>query len=192
MGLYRVFADEQPAGNLSIAQPGGDEPENLQLARGDAKLVQARFVDDERFSGLCRDGDFLDDGGGLFSGEREPQPDAERCKQGGDQRAVDLHRMLDDQEAVLGEFQDNDEHATANAIEQDVADGAAARTGGGFRRQGHERAMISEDCRVGERQSPCENLKGKPSEAKTALIWRTYSMAEVMPSRKTKIHSWGQ
>ena len=79
-------------GNLPIAQPGGSEPKNLRLARGDAELAHARLVGDERIRGLRRD--FLDDHRRLFSGERQPEPDAESGKQSGDQRDVDLHRML--------------------------------------------------------------------------------------------------
>ena len=62
--------------------------------------------------------------------------------------------MLDDQEALLGESQDHDEYAAADAIEQDVAQRAAARTRGGFPRRGHGKAMISEDSKLGEHQPP--------------------------------------
>jgi len=42
--------------------------------------------------------------------------------------------MLDDQEALPRQFQNRDEHATADAVEQDVAHRAAARTRRGFLR----------------------------------------------------------
>ncbi len=58
---------------------------------------------------------------------------------GSDERDVDLHRMFDNQKVVFGQFQDRDEHAAAHAVEQDVAQRAAARTRGGFPRQGHGR-----------------------------------------------------
>src|SRR5271166_6878713 len=110
MSLHRVFADEEPVGNLPITQPGGNEPENLQLARSDAELAYARLIDNERTRGQRRyfpddrfcDDCLLDDDRRLLSGEGLSEPDAESGKQDGDQRAVNLHRMLDDQEAVLG------------------------------------------------------------------------------------------
>ena len=79
-------------------------------------------------------------------------PQGNNPSQGSDQRDVDLHRMLDDQEAVLRQFQDRDEHTAAHTVEQDVAQRSAARTRGGFLRQGHREAMISEDCNLGEHQ----------------------------------------
>ena len=61
-----------------------------------------------------------------FSGEGEAQPDSERGEEGGDQAAIDFDGMLDDEEAVLGDFQDEDECAATEAVEEDVAVGAAA------------------------------------------------------------------
>ena len=75
----------------------------------------------------------------LLSRECLPEPDAQSGKQGGDQGAVNLHRMLDDQKAVLRQLRDGDEQAAGHAVEQDVAHRAAARTRGGFPRQGHGR-----------------------------------------------------
>jgi hypothetical protein len=42
-----------------------------------------------------------------------PSQIAQSAKQGGDQGAVNLHRMLDDQEAVLRQLQDSDEQPPA-------------------------------------------------------------------------------
>ena len=71
---------------------------------------------------------------GFFLVSVRAQPDAESGKQGGDQRNVDLHRMFDHQEAVLGQFQDRDEQTAAHTVEQEFAPRAAARTRGGFLR----------------------------------------------------------
>src|ERR1700690_872281 len=153
MGLHRVFADEEPARDLAIAQPGGDEAENLQLARGDAELAPLGPVDyeragwrrnffDNRFRNRFLNDRFLNDDRGFLSGERQSQPDTESGKHGGDQRTVDLDRMLDDQEAILGQVQDHDQQAAAHAVEQDVAQRAATRTRGGFPGHGHGRHHI--------------------------------------------------
>ena len=40
--------------------------------------------------------------------------------------------MLDDEEAVLGELEDEDEYAAAESVEEDVPQGAAAGVLGGF------------------------------------------------------------
>lgn len=153
MGLDRVFADEQAVGNLPIAQAGGDEPENFQFARGDAELAGARLIGDKRivvpglrwnffndcFRNNLLDNFFLDDRFRLLSSQRHPQPDAERGKECGDQCAVDFHRMLDHQEAVLRQFQGGDEQTATDAVEQDVAQRAAARTRDGFFGRAHAR-----------------------------------------------------
>src|SRR5882762_1497559 len=110
MGLHRVFADEQPPGNLSIAQPAGYEPENLQLARGDAELAHAHLVGGERTRGRRRD--FLEDHRRLLSGECLPEPDAQSRKQHRDQRAVDFDGMLDYQEPVLRPLQHGNQEPT--------------------------------------------------------------------------------
>jgi hypothetical protein len=57
--------------------------------------------------------------------------------------------VLDDEEAVLGELEDEDEYAAAKAVEEDVAEGAAARVLGGFAGAVHG-GMIAEDGTVWE------------------------------------------
>lgn len=137
MGLHGIFADEEVSGDLTIAKAGGDEAKNLQFTGGNAELTDTSLVDDEGIRRLR--GDFLDDGGGLFPGEGEAEPDAECGKEGGDQGNVDLDGMLEDEEAVLSELQDNDEQAANHAVEEDVAEGAAARIGVRFGGQGNVR-----------------------------------------------------
>jgi hypothetical protein len=110
-------------------------PENPSREQCDHQADRKNLRERARY----RHRNFLDDYRRLLSGERLPEPDPESGKQAGDQRAVDLHRMLDDQEAVLRQFQDRNEHAAAHAVEQDVAHCATAQTRGGFPRQGHGR-----------------------------------------------------
>jgi hypothetical protein len=141
--VFTVFSLTNRRSAISpIAQAVRDEAENFQFAGGDGELAGPRLVGDKRivlpslrrnFSNDCFrdnpfDNRFPDDRLRPLSSQRQPQPDAERGKKCGDQRAVDFDRMLDNQEAILGQFQDRDEQAAANAIEQDVAKRAAART----------------------------------------------------------------
>ena len=153
MGLHGVFADEELIGDLAIAQSGGDEAENLELARRNAEFTGARLVDNERarrhrnfFDNRLRDrflnDRFFNNDLGFLSRERQPKPDAESSKEGGDKRAIDFHRMLDDQEAVFREVQNHDEQAAAHAVKQDVAQRTAARIRGGLPRGGHGRHDI--------------------------------------------------
>lgn len=61
--------------------------------------------------------------------------------------------MFNDQEAVLGEFQDGDQQAAGEAIYKDVAKGAAAPSGGGVWSRGHGVAMIAEECKLRQGES---------------------------------------
>lgn len=136
MGLHGVFADEEPVCDFTIAEAGGDQAEDLEFARGNAELTNPRFVDDE---GAARHGNFFDDRFPddlllnndlrFLSGESESKPDAESGKEGGDQSTVNFDGMFDDQEAVFGEVEDDDEQGAANAVEEDVAQSAPAGTG---------------------------------------------------------------
>ena len=137
MGFYGVFADEEEGGDFAIAEAGGNEAEDFQFARGDTELGDAGFVRDEGDGGLRRN--LLDDGDRLFAGEREAEPDAERGEYGCDEGAIDFDGMLNDEEVVLGDFQDEDKYTAAEAVEEDVAEGAAAGVPRGFAGWGHGR-----------------------------------------------------
>jgi len=132
VGLDGIFADEEAGGDFAVAQAGGDEAENLEFTGGDAELGQAGRVEDERAGGL-----WCNDAGGFFSTEGEAEPDAESGEQGRDEGDIDFDGMLDDQEAVLGEFQEDDKDAAAEAIDEDVVQSATARSRGGFRGLAH-------------------------------------------------------
>src|SRR5690349_11737996 len=111
VGLHGVLADEELFGDLAVAEPRGDESEDLMLARGDAQLFESGLVDDEG-PGLANDDH--------FPGSRhlEPKPDAERSEDQCHQSAVDLPRVLDDDKAVLGELEEYDENAAEKAIDE--------------------------------------------------------------------------
>jgi hypothetical protein len=137
MGLNGVFAEEEAAGDFAVAQAGGDEAEDLEFAGGDAELDPAGVVESERAGGLW--GNFFNHGGRFLSSEGEAEPDANSGEQGGDDGDIDFDGMLDDQEAVLGELQEHDEDAAAEAVDEYVAQSATARSGGGFRGLAHGR-----------------------------------------------------
>ena len=152
VSLDGVLADEEALGDFAVGEAGGDEAEDFEFAWGDAEGGEAGGVGGERSGGgLGRWG------GGLFASEGQAEPDAERGEDNGDQAAVDFEGVLDDEEAVLGEFEEGDEEAAEKAEEDDVAQGAAARFGGrvgGGRR--HLEDMIAEKERgvePGERKS---------------------------------------
>lgn len=56
----------------------------------------------------------------------EPVPNLAVAEAAGDQTGVDLDRVLDDQEAILGHLQDGDEQAAGQALQEDVAPPAQA------------------------------------------------------------------
>jgi len=119
MGLDRVLADEELLGDLTVAQTTGDQFEDLELAAGDAEVFSFLLVGDEWFSNWGRD--VLHDDCLLGLGELEAEPDSENGKGGGDEAAVDLERMLDDEEPVLSPLEHGDQDATEQAVDQDVA-----------------------------------------------------------------------
>src|SRR5262245_5770988 len=49
--LYRALADKQTLGDFAVAEPGGDQAQNLQFARSDAQLGDALLIGLERAAG---------------------------------------------------------------------------------------------------------------------------------------------
>ena len=85
-----------------VLRPVGDEAEDLQLARRQPELADLVFVHPERRGRrLDWNLNFADDDLGCLAGDRQSEPDAEPREQRGDQRAVDLDRVFDDQVLVL-------------------------------------------------------------------------------------------
>lgn len=131
MGFDGVFGDEELGGDLAVAEAAGDEVEDLELAWGDAEGLLAGGVGGEGwgvFGGRCGDEDFFDDDSfadglaGLLAaaGDAEAEPDAEGGEEEGDEGAVELDGVLDDEEAVLGVLEDSDEETADDAEEEDV------------------------------------------------------------------------
>src|SRR3954470_12697225 len=100
MRLHGILAHEQAPGDLPVAQAFGDELQDLDLARGEAELLDARAIDAE----------WLADGHGnlLYDEpclrELESEPDTQCGEESGHESAVDLERVVEDQEAVLHEL----------------------------------------------------------------------------------------
>ena len=53
--------------------------------------------------------------------DAEAEPDAEGCEEDGDERAVELDGVLDDDEAVFGVLEGGDEEAADETEDEDVA-----------------------------------------------------------------------
>src|SRR5262249_27732929 len=71
------------------------------------------------------------------------QPDAQSGKYRGDQAAIDLDRVLENQEPVLRQLQDGDEQSAAQPVDENVPDGSA-HTGTRLGQGPHGRPMIAE------------------------------------------------
>ncbi len=119
MGLHSVLADEEFFGDFAITEALGDEFEDLEFAWGDTEGFALGIVLDERLAG--RHWDFLDDDALLCAGQLQAEPDTKCRKGGGDEPAVDFDGVLDDEETVLGPFEQGDEDSANKTIEEDVA-----------------------------------------------------------------------
>src|SRR5438094_660297 len=120
--LYRVLAHEQLGGNLPRAEPRRDRLQNLELAGSDAKLAHARRVGNERFGGpdayFDRHGYLAHDDRFSRSRQLEPEPDADQCEEQGDDAAVNLDRVLDDEKSIFDELEASDQDAAQQAIQE--------------------------------------------------------------------------
>ena len=127
MGLDGVFRNEKLRGDLAIAQAAGNQGENFELARRDAESLLAGGIGSEGFEGGSFRGDrnflhhdrFAD--GFTPPSDAEAEPDAESCEEDGDERAVELDAVLDDDETVFGVLEDGDEEAADETEDEDVA-----------------------------------------------------------------------
>lgn len=120
VGFDGVFADEESGGDFAVGEAFGDQGEDFKFAAGNAELVAVWVVCEE---GCWRgeDGDFFEDGFLPGAGEFETQTDAEGGEEGGDQGDVDLGRVIEDEELVLGPFEDGDEETAEEAEGEDLA-----------------------------------------------------------------------
>ena len=131
MGLDGVFGDEKLRGDLAIAEATGDQGENLELACRNAESLLASGIGSEGFEGADFRGGFSGHnhfpdhdrfaGGFATARDAEAEPDAKGCEEDSDERAVELDRVLDDDEAVFGVLEGGDEEAADETEDEDVA-----------------------------------------------------------------------
>ena len=127
MCLDGVFGNEKLRGDLAIAEAAGDQGENFELACRDAEDLLLGRIGSEGFEGGGFRGDkhfphhdrFAD--GFATARDTEAKPDAEGREEDSDERAVELDRVLDDDEAVFGVLEGGDEEAADKTEDEDVA-----------------------------------------------------------------------
>ena len=118
VGLYDVLGDEELSGDLAIAEAAGDEVEDFELAGCDAEALLSGCVGSESWSWLGaraggRDEDFSYHDRLPSACDAEAEPDAKGREENADERAVELDRVLDHDEAVFDVLEGGDEEPTA-------------------------------------------------------------------------------
>ncbi len=111
-----VFADEEFVGDLAIAETLRDQLQDFQLASGDTEVFQSLLVEGERLCNGHRN--FLNDEHFLLFSQFQPEPDTETGEKGGDDPAIDLERVLDNQKAKLDQPEHDDQNPAAQAIDE--------------------------------------------------------------------------
>src|ERR1017187_9922123 len=114
-------------GDLAIAEAAGDQGEDFELACRYAEGLLVGRIGSEGFEGGGFRGDkhfphhdrFAD--GFATARDAEAEPDAEGREEDGDERAVELDGVLDDDEAVFGVLEGGDEEAADETEDEDVA-----------------------------------------------------------------------
>jgi hypothetical protein len=127
VGLDGVFGDKELGGDLPIAQAAGNQGESFELAGGDAKGLLLGDVGSEGFGSWGWYGDehllhydrFPD--GLATAGDAETEPDAKGGEENGDERAVELDRVLDDDEAIFGVLEGGNDKAADKTEDENVA-----------------------------------------------------------------------
>jgi hypothetical protein len=112
VGLDGVLGDEELSGDLAVAETAGDEVQDLELAGGDAEALLPGGVWSESHFGARvrnRDEDFSYDDCLATACDAEAEPDAEGGEEDGDEGAIDLDGVLDDDESILGVLERGDE-----------------------------------------------------------------------------------
>src|ERR1700679_2830672 len=125
VGLHGVLGDEELSCDLAIAEAAGDEGEDFELTVGDAEalLLSRVWTERRRRLGAAAGGRVEDFFRHRLPSARDAQaePDAEGGEEHGHERAVELDRVLDDDEAVFGVLEGGDEEAADQAEDEDVA-----------------------------------------------------------------------
>ncbi len=127
MCLDGVFGNEKLGGDLAIAETAGDQSEDFELACRDAEGLLVGGIGGEGFESGGFGGDmyflhhdrFAD--GFATARDAQAEPDTEGREEDGDQRAVELDGVLDDDEAVLGVLEGGDEQAADDTEDEGVA-----------------------------------------------------------------------
>lgn len=121
MCLHRVLADEQTFGDFAVAEARGHCLQNLELTRCDAELREFRLIplewSDDRYFYMYRN--FLNDDCLFRTRQFAAEPDAEHREHQGDDAAVDLERMFDDEKSVLDDLEQGDEKPAQDAVDED-------------------------------------------------------------------------
>src|SRR5689334_22102296 len=116
VSLDCVFADEEFVGDLAVAETLRDQLENFQLAPRDTEIFQALLVESEWLGHR----DFSDDENFFLVRQLQSKPDPETGEECGDESAIDLDRVLDDEEAKLDHPQHDDQDPAAQTVDERV------------------------------------------------------------------------
>ena len=177
MGLDGVFTDEQAVSDFAVGKTGGDQAEDFEFTGRDGQFGEAGRVGGEGRGG--GPGRMRSERLRFATGDGETEPDAECGEDGGDESAVILEGMLEDEEAVLGEFENGDEHTADEAVKKDAKERTATRRTGKVGTSRHWGMMIAEKerLRARGRESGRENEEGSlTSEA-------TFGMTDLCEER---------
>ena len=130
MCLDGIFGNEKLRGDFAIAEAAGDQGEDFELACRDAEGLLAGCIGSKgarignKGGGRGDKHLFHHDGfadGFATARDAEAEPDSEECEEDGDERAIELDGVLDDDEAVFGVLEGGDEEATDKTEDEDVA-----------------------------------------------------------------------
>ena len=116
VGLDCILTDEKPVRYLAVAETLRDQLENFQLAPRDTEIFQALLVESEWLGHR----DFSDDENFFLLRQLQSQPDPETGEECGDETAIDLYRVLDDEEAKLDHAQHDDQDPAAQTVDERV------------------------------------------------------------------------
>jgi hypothetical protein len=121
VSLDGILTDEETICDLAVAETLSDEAEDFELTRRNAEGVKLGLVEGEGGWRIGGDEDFAKDDFFAGFGELDAEPDAEGDEDDGDNSAIDLEGVLDDEELVLRPAKDGDEYAANEAENKDVA-----------------------------------------------------------------------
>jgi hypothetical protein len=125
--LDGVFRNEKLRGDLAIAEAAGDQGEDFELARRNTQGLLAGGIGSERFKRRCLRGNkyfpYHDrfPYGFTAACDAQSEPDSEGREEDGNERAVELDGVLDDDEAVFGVLERGDEEAADETEDENVA-----------------------------------------------------------------------